>query len=362
MNNIIEPTMSHNFSTLYLTPPSQSSGGAFFTRILYENNKPLYIQAPKSLTKQGFIKNGKKMYTDLMFDNTNTVFIQWMENLETTCHQLIYENGPVWFENKLEKDEIETAFNSMIKIYKSGKYYLIRVNVKPTIKIYDESEKVFNTEDITPDKTIISILEILGIKFTSRNFQIEVELKQCMLVAPDPFLDKCLIRKPIKPNYPEQNGINLDQEEEVFFKKENIQLSITDNDLGEEINKNDLDINADIELELDDINDVLESKPSVPVIEETSILGKGQQNISNPTTNIWETEELKEIDIGSDLEESIQIKNHKEVYYEIYQKARQKAKEAKKLAVSAYLEMKNIKKTYMLEDIIDSDSEMDMEL
>jgi hypothetical protein len=358
MNNIVEPTMNHDFSTLYLTPPSQSSGGTYFTRILYENNKPLYIQAPKSLTKQGFIKNGKKMYTDLMFDNTNTVFIQWMENLETTCHQLIYDNGQLWFENKLEKDEIENAFNSMIKIYKSGKYYLVRVNVKPTIKIYDENEKVFSTEDITPDKTIISILEILGIKFTSRNFQIEVELKQCMLVAPDPFLDKCLIRKPLKPNHSV-----LPDLESVPLEDENIQFNIINkeeekdqqNDLGEE--PNDLEVNTktnkelELDLQLDDINDVFETNKSVAE-KPSSILGKVQQNI-------LETEELKEIDIVGDLEESIQIKNHKEVYYEIYQKARQKAKEAKKIAVNTYLEMKNIKKTYMLEDLIDSDSDLE---
>ena len=47
------------------------------------------------------------------------------------------------------------------------------------------------------------------------------------------------------------------------------------------------------------------------------------------------------------------------MYYEIYQKAREKAKEAKKNAVLAYLEMKNIKKTYMLDDIDESDSEFE---
>ena len=45
---------------------------------------------------------------------------------------------------------------------------------------------------------LISILEIQGIKFTSRNFQIEIELKQAMVVSPDPFLDECFIKKPIK--------------------------------------------------------------------------------------------------------------------------------------------------------------------
>ena len=57
--------------------------------------------------------------------------------------------------------------------------------------------------------------------------------------------------------------------------------------------------------------------------------------------------------------ETIQLKKPNQVYYEIYKKAREKAKDAKKNAILAYLEMKNIKKTYMLDDIDESDSEFE---
>ena len=200
MDNIIEPTINYDFSNLYLGPPTTLTGGAYFTRIMYNTNKSLYIQTPKSLTKQGFIKSGKKIYTDLMFDNNDTVFINWVENLESKCQELIFNKGQSWFENKLEKDDIETSFSSPFKIFKSGKYYLLRVNVKPNIKIFDENDQNISSEDISCDKTIISILEIQGIKFTSRNFQIEIELKQSMVVSPDPFLDECFIKKPVKKN------------------------------------------------------------------------------------------------------------------------------------------------------------------
>ena len=165
---------------------------------MYGTNKLLFIQTPKCLTKQGFIKSGKKIYTDLMFDNNDTVFINWIENLETRCQDLIYAKRESWFETKLEKDDIETAFTSPFKIFKSGKYYVLRVNVKQNIKIYDENDQIVSAETITNDKNIISILEIQGLKFTSRNFQIEIELKQAMVVSPDPFLDECFIKKPNK--------------------------------------------------------------------------------------------------------------------------------------------------------------------
>ena len=71
---------------------------------------------------------------------------------------------------------------------------------------------------------------------------------------------------------------------------------------------------------------------------------------------------LKEIELPNSLDnlESITLKKPNQVYYEIYQKAREKAKQAKQAAILAYLEVKNIKKTYMLNDINDSDEEFSM--
>ena len=198
MDNIIEPTMDYDFSKLYLGQPSTLAGGSYFTRIMYNSNQLLHLQTPKCLTKQGFVKSGKKLFIDLMFDNNDTIFINWIENLESKCQELIHNKGDAWFQTKLEKDDIETAFTSPFKIYKSGKYYCLRVNVKPNIKIYNEADETIKIEDITSTNYIISIIEIQGIKFTSRNFQIEIELKQSMIVSPDPFLDECFIKKPLK--------------------------------------------------------------------------------------------------------------------------------------------------------------------
>ena len=144
--NIIEPNNNFDFSKLSLANPLPIQGGSYFTKIMCED-KPLYIQTPKCSTRQGFLKNGKKISCELMFENTCEVFMQWIENLETKCQQLIYEKSNDWFQNSLEMDDIETAFTPPIKIYKSGKYYLLRGNVKMNslthavlIKIYNENE------------------------------------------------------------------------------------------------------------------------------------------------------------------------------------------------------------------------------
>jgi ABC-type uncharacterized transport system substrate-binding protein len=90
MENIIEPNEFFDFSKLTLAHPSGIQGGAYFTKIEH-NNKPLYIQTTKSLTRQGFVKTGKKYYCDLMFDKNSEVLINWFENLEEKCQKLIYE-------------------------------------------------------------------------------------------------------------------------------------------------------------------------------------------------------------------------------------------------------------------------------
>ena len=200
MEHICEPNKLFNFDDISLAHPTGIQGGAYFTKIL-QNNKPLYIEAPKCLTKQGFIKNGKKMYTDLMFNSGDEGFIHWIENLETKCQKLIYDKSEAWFQNKLEINDIETAFTSPLRVYKSGKFYLVRVNVKmnystnfPHVKIYNESETPLTIDDVTMDTQIISIIEVQGIKFTSRNFQIDLELKQAMVLNTDKIFDSCLIK------------------------------------------------------------------------------------------------------------------------------------------------------------------------
>ena len=77
-----------------------------------------------------------------------------------------------------------------------------------------------------------------------------------------------------------------------------------------------------------------------------------------------ENQELQEIDISCDNipeGDEFEITERKDVYYKMYRDARKKAKLAKELSIASYLEAKNIKNTYMLDDI-DSDSEDDESL
>ena len=422
MENIVQPNDSFEFSSLSLAHPTGIQGGAYFTKI-YNSGKPLYIQTPKSMTKQGFVKNGKKIYADLMFDNNDEQFINWLENLETKCQELIFEKKDSWFENQLDKSDIETAFTSPMRIYKSGKFYLVRVNVKvtsstnvPNVKIYNENETPLTIDDITNDTTVISILEVQGIKFTSRNFQIEIELKQSMILNSDALFESCLIKTNAVPKKRNIEESLTEKEDNVKLKMqmtksspvdEEIKLSsletpiedleelsnkilesnnlVTPVSTSEDIKHDDVSVEYDLEEDEEEEEKIYhppltfgsEIKPSAIIVNTTKHSVQFQNLEEEPDLNGLEEidfdinsiveedtndiNELTEIDFASNLDistdDKMTLKKPNQVYYEIYKQARKKAKQAKKDAIMAFLEAKNIKKTYMLEDLDESDSD-----
>ena len=393
MENIIEPNDTFDFSKLSLAHPVGVQGGAYFTKIEF-NKKPLYIQTNKIQTKQGFVKSGKKYYCDLMFDKNSEQLIHWFENLEEKCQKLIFEKKDAWFENSLEESDIESAFNSTIRIYKSGKFYLVRTNIKnnhnnlPSIKIYNEQELPLTMEEINSETNLIAILEIQGIKFTSRNFQIEIELKQVMVLNNEPLFENCLI-KPNKQIVKEPIAPVIENNIEHLEKDKNKLDTLTENtfppiDLDVQSEQNLEDITAGLEeftLDTSNIDTLSKNNNSeIEIItnitsEPTNIIeekeDKEEQHISlefeNLNDDIEENndDDLKEIndfDISLENLEKIQLKKPNQVYFELYKEARSKAKQAKKNAILAYLEAKNIKKTYMIENLNDSDSDFDDEI
>jgi hypothetical protein len=222
-------------------------------------------------------------------------------------------------------------------------------------------------EEITNETNIISILEIQGIKFTSRNFQIEIELKQIMVLDNEPLFDNCLIKttkkSPVKP---------LEEDPKVDeLKIDNIKLD------DKKIDDTNLEENTTEGIKQEDILDELEP---IDILVESNV----KENLSEPLENDEEnitldldfedlnedieenSDELKEVDnIGLSLENNLEtmlLKKPNQVYFELYKEARKKAKEAKRSAILAYLEAKNIKKTYMLDNLNDSDSEFDAEI
>ena len=347
MDQIYETNQKFNFNELHIGKPLSSSAGVFICRYSI-HEKPLYIQPPKCTIKQMVTKTGKRMYCDLVFHQENEQFIQWIENLENNSQKLIYANRDKWFQTELEMDDIENSFTSPMKIYKSGKSYIVRTLIpsrlgKPLLKVYDEDENDISYNEINEGSQVMVILEVQGIRCSARSFQIEIELKQMMVMKPSDLFNTCILKKKLlstKEHEPEPA-----EEYSPFV----IDTSNTiDENLGKEIPPHILESHVN-----NDVPEFIVTDSQAEIKIDTS-----KQNINELCEVDFNLDEMPETD-------TISIKQRNDVYYKMYREAREKAKIARDLALSAYLEAKRIKNTYMLDDIIDSsesdDSDSDEE-
>ncbi len=372
MDNIIVPSESFDFSQITLDNPAPLNGGSFFTKIKFtEKGLPLYVQYPKCLSKNGFNKNttSKKTFIDLQFNFFETDILTWMENLENRCRQLIYEKRELWFQSEMGEEDIENIFISPIKPYKSGKFLIIRSYI-PTSKhikqegclIYDENERTLGYDSINERTQFIPLAHIEGIKFSSKSFQIEINIRQIMVLSLEDNIKKSCLIKNSKHNTLENIESKLENNEykledsENSNKKdlENLETKFENNENNENYENNENDLET-INSTLETLESSKESKQEV-FINTTEDLSENDKNIE-----LNNNDDLCEIDLdldNLDIEE-VSLKKPKDVYYEIYKAAYDKAKQIKKAAIEAHIEAKNLKIKYNLDDIVHSEDEIE---
>ncbi len=347
---------------LSLGNPITKSGG-YFMKFLAGKNTPLYFQSPECYVKQGAMKSGKKLLFDLVFSNeTDDVFLSWMESLEEKTRSILFQNRDKWFETPLDEHDIESSMMSPYKSYKSGKCYIVRAGVPMTLdkcdlKIYDESEKETEIANVVDGTRCLVIFEFRGIRCSVRSFQFEIEIKQMLLVKPSNLFDKCIVRSVV---HSEQSP-----------KKVN--PSPSPSPLQTKENKNPLAETTDNNTLIPDPIDEAEAgyEPSEVVVPNDltkmdKMVTKSDGPKPDPDRN-----EIEELDLGELTEkilevesnvpiENIQLKPKNDIYLKLYREAREKAREAKMVALQNYLEAKRIKNTYFLEEMSESDEDMEL--
>lgn len=391
MENIFEPTVQFDFSQLNCISPAALSGGNYFIRILTSSHNPFYIRTPKCFTKSGILKSGKKLLCDLVFQYHDENFLEFLEHLEEFCQKQIFENKDKWFEPGLTMVDIENCFISPAKTYKSGKYHNVRCHVpirmgKCNLKIFDEQENDVPIEDIKENTPVMTIVEVQGVRCSVRSFQIEFEIKQMMTLMPtDSLFEKCVLSKPLgktSAEVPVENTQSILEETVSPLEhtqpsvEENssssVPLMITDkNDIEEVSVKNEdtemdskkileslTKVDSDLETETDLDVDEIFPPPSIEksneetknILSERKPLEKNEENDMDDLCEIH-------MEVPKDSEE-IKLKNPNEKHYKLYKDAKRKAKIARDLAISEYLEAKQIKHQYFLDEICSDEEEM----
>ena len=382
-----------NLSNVTLSMPSSVQGGSYFTKIHYAK-RPLYMQSPKCISKQGITAVGKKMYMELIISNERDgEFISFLENLEKTCIDVIFEKRHMWLTDDLEKTDIETAFASIIKSYKNGTSHLLKLNINNTSShvkhgigigglqtcfVFDENNNSLKFDDVKPEISFITLIEFEGIKFTSKSFQFEMNARQILVIDEKPIFNSCLI-KPKKKDDSESDKAADPSEEHIVSPL----LSHTSNEKKYivDANKNEnnciigyvnavTNLNSSSEAEHATENEVRETEidknneECLGELKEEKMEIETSQN-ENPNMNkeVIETYEDQLVEVNLDIPQElnssfdkIKLQNANDVYYKMYKEAKEKAKSAKKIAVEAYLDAEEIKFTY---NLVDNESDSD---
>ena len=120
--------------------PKSVKNNSFFTKIKYLGND-LIIQAPKSLTKEGIQDNDNKHYCNLKYETNDTEhkqMIEFLNNFRDLCKKLIFSKNNSWFQDSLEKKNLDVMFSKPLK-YKIINQHILKLNLE---KFYLMKNKV----------------------------------------------------------------------------------------------------------------------------------------------------------------------------------------------------------------------------
>jgi nitric oxide reductase activation protein len=166
-----------------------------------------------------------------------------------------------------------------------------------------------------------------------------------------------------KPILAKTGADNLEEMEEIKVDEMEIKEDVGgEEDEGDEDDEEDEEDEEDetpkitLEIEKPNINlEIIDT--ATPSTNKNDVLSEDDL-VDSILESMEPSNELTEFNIDLHLDntskDTMELKKPERVYYEMYQSVREKAKKAKQEAMLAYLEAKNIKKTYMLENLSDS--------
>ena len=371
------------YERIILGSPQAIQGGSYFAKLSLDNDGPVCLQLPKCMMKQGIVHTKKGKYCDLMYERENSeALVEWIEDLELTLQERISEKKDLWFHSDLTDDDIESMMTPISRSYKSGKKILIRTYLETNKRtgedkciIYDEHEDILSLDDVEANKNLVPLIQLSGIRFTARSFELEIKLAQIMLLQKKPSLtDGCLIKHNIKNNaslLENKKNVYLEEtlKEETLKKDQPLQEQplqeepLQEEPLQEEPLQEQPLQEQPLQEEAATVENPIKSEYEESVNNDDEQIKENTNNLNENNIKLTKNVDgLDEVDFNfDDINDSISLKKPDEVYYEIYRAARIKAKKMRQAAVEAYLEAKNIKTRYMLQEI-DSSDEEDLEL
>lgn len=298
----------------------------------------------------------------------------------------------IYDEDEIEKSYSDVENNDIITIvhfkgikFTSSSFHLdielkqVMIMEKEKQKVEDTFSKclikkdVFDLEDREKDENQLS----------NNNSEEEIQKNNITIDNEDNNNKKTKITENYKENNNQYDLEDLERNREKNTNKNNIVNTLTikkENEQNneeiieqqnEEINEqNNETLKENIKQEIENYKEDLERNREKFTDKNDNFIEQEKYE-NNDTNEIDETNKqttssylgLEEINLDiNDTNSVINLKNPNEVYYEIYKKAHEEAILAKNKAIKAFLELKNIKRKYLIDEIESSDDDDDNEI
>lgn len=343
-----------------------SSDATFFIKLSINEDRPLVIQTTKCTTKKGIVKSSKKYYIDLVFDNYSEAIIKWLEGLEEHCKQEIVtgSGSESWFAEQPTMDDIDVLYTPIIKV--KGRTYFMTTTIKtddvketPLVKIYNEAYKDVPWGDVGANTQFNTLLEIKGIRFSTRKIFIEIETKHIMILDDEKIFDTYLISSPVvrggggggggggdaaaaaaaEPSEPTVEYLEPAAAGGVVAAADDTDVSAS---AGTDVPADDLKMYDDMMRTMH--QDLQGEHPDLTLGDSG-----GDAAVAASTGDMMDG--LEEMAIDVDMSEPAEgvIESKESRFLEIYRDVKQKLKDSKRGAILSYLTAKNIKNTDIVE-------------
>ena len=350
--------------TLHLGQPYHMTHSNYFSNLYFFKDgikNFLCVRTPECIVKQR-----KERYIDLQFDNSyDEEFQTLLDNMEQECKRILLEKQSQWFEHEVDEESIDYLLTPLFRDYKKNNFlmrcYYERDNNGVNISIYDEQKNQCAIDSIHSHHKLICLLYFKGLKINANSITPQFIIKQILIKEkPDNLLDSFALcstsnndEKIPSPTIPQKSNETNETQPTIV---DDLVEGVGDSDAEEDAEEEEQHVSFEVKEE---------------TVPETSMVPVEENDVEHTHHDEPKREIQENVDEESDFLEEVDltvssnsqpktIQEPYEVFHSMYQKARLKAKQAKKEAILAYLKVKEIKNTYLIEDDYDeSDDDLD---
>jgi len=176
----------------------ENKGTVYYGPMLYDLN-PLLLQSSRLKVKE--IKEiDKQKYLIIETDTSDFSFYDKLVKLDDHILEKTYQNSEEWFNKELPMDILENMYKRITSPFKKDETPSIQFKIpyhKENIqtKVYNQANEIIDVSTLVPGSTIISMVQVKGLKFLKQIYYCDLFLSQIKLINETVIVksEQCLI-------------------------------------------------------------------------------------------------------------------------------------------------------------------------